>query len=93
MTQEETAWWRQLRILANRSGDHNQQDIASRLGVSNAAVTGWKQGVLPTWQNILNAAMLYDTDPHDLLVAVLPQFAPRRAEASFMGLFSHRGSE
>jgi transcriptional regulator with XRE-family HTH domain len=74
-----TAWWQRLRELADRHGDHDQQDIAARLGVSNAAVTGWKQGVLPTWQNILNAADVYDTDAHDLLITALPQFAPTTA--------------
>lgn len=89
----ETAWWQCLRKLADRHGDYNQQDIATRLGVSNAAVTGWKQGVLPTWQNILNAAHAYSQDAHDLLVTALPQFAPQRSEASLLGLFSHRGAD
>jgi transcriptional regulator with XRE-family HTH domain len=87
----ETAWWQRLRKLADQHGDHHQQDIATRLGVSNAAVTGWKQGVLPTWQNILNAAVVYGDDPHALLVTAIPQFSPRKAEASLLGLFSHRG--
>lgn len=90
---QETAWWQRLRELADRRGDHAQQDIAARLGVSNAAVTGWKQGVPPTWQSILKAAVAYGEDPHELLVAALPQFAPKRAEASLLGLFSHRGAD
>lgn len=85
--ENETAWWRQLRKIAEQHGDRQQTDIAARLGVSNAAVTGWKQGVLPTWQNILNAAHVYSRDPHDLLITALPQFAPQRA---FMGMFSHQ---
>lgn len=89
----ETAWWRHLRAIAQQHGDYNQQDIAARLGVSNAAVTGWKQGVLPTWQNILNAARAYENDPHDLLVATLPQFAPRKAEGSLLGLFSRQDAD
>ena len=86
----ETAWWQILRKLVDQHGDHNQQDIAARLGVSNAAVTGWKQGILPTWQNILNAAHAYREDPHALLVTALPQFAPQKVDASFMGIFSHQ---
>jgi transcriptional regulator with XRE-family HTH domain len=88
--EQETGWWQRLRALATAHGDHNQQDIAARLGVSNAAVTGWKQGTLPTWQNILNAARAYAHDPHDLLVTALPQFAPKR---SFMDLFEQQGRD
>lgn len=73
----ETPWYRRLREIAEHAGDHDQQSIAIRLGVSNAAVTGWKQGTLPTWQNILNAARAYGQEPHALLIAVLPEFAPK----------------
>jgi transcriptional regulator with XRE-family HTH domain len=62
-----TAWYTKLLEVALRAGDTTQQDIASRLGVSPAAVTYWKEGRLPSAQTVINAAGAYDTDARDLL--------------------------
>jgi transcriptional regulator with XRE-family HTH domain len=70
----ETAFYKRLRTIAARAGDHDQQSIAARLGVSNAAVTGWKKGTPPTWQSILKAARAYGEEPYHLLQIAVPEF-------------------
>lgn len=62
-----TPWYRRLVALAELAGDHTQQEIAETLGVSAAAVTGWKQGTPPRAETVVAAARAYDADATELL--------------------------
>jgi transcriptional regulator with XRE-family HTH domain len=73
-----TAWYARLIEIAGRAGDTTQQDIASRLGVSPAAVTYWKEGRLPSAQTVVAAAEVYDTDARDLLCLTFLEDAEQR---------------
>lgn len=63
---QESRWWRRLRALGELAGDTRQQDIAERLGVSEAAVSGWKRGTPPRAETIVVAAEAYGVDPVEL---------------------------
>jgi transcriptional regulator with XRE-family HTH domain len=62
-----TAWYRRLVALAELKGDITQRDIAQRLGVSDAAVSLWKNGRPPKWESVIAAAEAYDFDPLELM--------------------------
>ena len=62
-----TAWYDELERIAHRAGDTTQQDIATRLGVSPAAVTYWKEGRMPSAQTVVGAALAYGVDARELL--------------------------
>jgi transcriptional regulator with XRE-family HTH domain len=64
---KQSAWWGRLLALAELAGDRTQQDIAETLGVSAAAVTGWKQGTPPSPNNVKAAARAYHVDALELL--------------------------
>jgi transcriptional regulator with XRE-family HTH domain len=63
----QTRWWRRLHALAELAGDSQQKDIAETVGVSAAAVTGWKKGTPPSIENVIAAARAYGVDPLDLV--------------------------
>jgi transcriptional regulator with XRE-family HTH domain len=65
--EKQTRWWRRLHALAELAGDSQQKDIAETLGVSAAAVTGWKQGQPPKPANVIAAARAYGVDPMELM--------------------------
>lgn len=67
MTNELSPWWRRLVALAELAGDRHQQDIAATLGVSEAAVSGWKHGTPPSPENVKAAARAYGADPLELM--------------------------
>jgi hypothetical protein len=61
-----TAWFKWLVAIADRHGDHTQQDIARTLGVSKSTITGWAKGTPPNPENVLKAAERYGIDPAEL---------------------------
>jgi transcriptional regulator with XRE-family HTH domain len=61
-----TAWFKALVFIADRAGDHTQQDIAARLGVSKSTVTAWAQGTPPSATTILKAAACYGVSATEL---------------------------
>jgi transcriptional regulator with XRE-family HTH domain len=67
MSVKPTPWYRRLLALAELAGDRSQQDIAHTLGVSQSAITGWKQGTAPRPDQVKSAAAAYGADALDLL--------------------------
>jgi len=73
-----TAFYRRLLALAELHGDATQRDIANTVGVSPAAVTGWKDGTLPQPAQIKQIAAAYDADPLELMrIAYLSDGEPK----------------
>lgn len=67
-----TRWWRRLHALAELHGDVQQQEIARRLGVSDGAVAGWREGRPPKPENVKAAAIAYGADYAELLLIAYP---------------------
>lgn len=67
MSNELSPWWRRLAALAELAGDRHQQDIARTLGVSEAAVSGWRHGTPPGPENVKAAARAYGADALELM--------------------------
>jgi transcriptional regulator with XRE-family HTH domain len=68
--QRPTRWYQRLVALGDVAGDHTQQDIATRLGVSPGAVSAWKRGTLPAIETVLAAARAYGVDEIELIRVV-----------------------
>lgn len=76
---KQTPWFRRLLALAELKGDIRQEDIADRIGVSPGAVSSWKKGTLPKWEQVIDAARAYGVDELELLrIAYLPDHPPGR---------------
>jgi hypothetical protein len=73
--EEAVPWYRRLVALAELAGDHDQKDIAERLGVSADAVSGWKTGTEPRPDAVRAAAKAYhdfvNADTDELLIELL----------------------
>jgi transcriptional regulator with XRE-family HTH domain len=68
MTSERrTPWYRRLLALAELGGDVTQEEIAERIGVSPGAVSSWKRGTLPKWEQVVDAAKAYGVEPLELM--------------------------
>jgi transcriptional regulator with XRE-family HTH domain len=71
--------------LAAIHGDLDQVQIAERIGVTKATITGWKKGTQPKPGVVLATAKAYGVDPHALLaIAYLPESTGDESEG---GLF------
>jgi transcriptional regulator with XRE-family HTH domain len=81
-----SAWWRRLIDLAELAGDvdgygcPSQQDIARRIGVSDAAVSGWKWGTEPRPDAVRKAAKAY----HDFLPCNTDELLRELLEIAYM---------
>ncbi len=56
-----------INALIDRSG-LSRGDIARTIRVNPAVVYGWKNGRIPSIQNLFNLARLLDTSVHDLII-------------------------
>jgi len=78
-----TRWYQRLLDLAELHGDHDQQQIARAVGVTNGTVTGWKHGTppKPDWViAFLESAKIF-VDARDMAVMnlVMRQLSVRTA--------------